>query len=128
MRRYRRMLEGGISVLGVLAIFAGRLIVPDDSVQLQIFVVLAGIMALETGVWGLAQQLLPNDRQFLDLRVEGDHFMDLVRALNEAAIESNRGAADATAHPADADARFQEVLSLMHASVERLGEVAGKVS
>ena len=128
MRRYRRMLEGGISLLGVLAIFAGLLIVPDDSVQLQIFVVLAGILALEAGVWGMAQRLLPNDRQFVDLRVEGEHFIDLVRALNEAAIESNRGAADATAHPADADARFQEVLALMHASVERLGEVAGKVS
>ena len=128
MRRYRRMLEGALSVIGILAIFAGFLLVPHDSLQLQIGVVLAGIVALEAGVWGLSQQLLPNDRQFMDLRVEGDHFIDLVRALNEAAIESNRGAADATAHPADADARFQEVLAPMHESVERLGEVAGKVS
>jgi len=113
------MLEGGISVLGVLAIFAGLLIVPDDSVQLQIFVVLAGIMALEAGVWGLSQQLLPNDRQFMDLRVEGEHFIDLVRDLNGAALASNRG-------KGEGDARFQEVLAFMHESVDRMGEVAGK--
>ena len=113
------MLDGALSVLGVVTIFTGLLLVPPDSVQLQIMVVLAGIMVLEAGVWGLSQQLLPNDRQFLDLRVEGEHFIDLVRDLNEAAIAANRGGADA-------DTQFKEVLALMHGSVDRLGEVAGK--
>ena len=119
------MLEGALSVLGILAIFAGLLIVPSDRVQLQIIVVLAGIMALEAGIWGLTQQLLPNARKSLDLRVEGDHFIDLVRALNEAAIAS-KGGADADAEFEDADARFREVLKLMHGSVDRMSELAGK--
>ena len=122
------MLEGALSVLGILTIFTGLLIVPSDRVQLQIIVVLAGIMALEAGIWGLTQQLLPNARKFLELRAGGDHFIDLVRALNEAATVSKGGGADADGGLEDADARFREVLTLMHESVDRLGEVAGKVS
>ena len=114
------MLEAGLSVLGVLTIFAGLLLVPTEAVQVQIMVVLAGIMALEAGIWGLTQRFLPSDRHFLDLRVESDHFIDLVRDLNKTVIASERG-------EADADAQFKEVLALMHESVERLGEVAGKV-
>ena len=71
--------------------------------------------------------MLPNARKFLDLRAEGDHFIDLVRALNEAAIASKRGAADADARFEDADARFKEVVTLMHESVDRMSEVAGQV-
>ena len=123
MRRYRRIFEGGLSVLGVLTIFAGLLLVSSDSVQAQIMVVLAGILALEAGVWGLGQQLLPNDRQFLDLRVEGELFIDLIRDLNTAALARNQDAAGT----ADADKRFTEVLTLMHKSVDQMGEFAGSV-
>ncbi len=122
------MLEGALSVLGIVTIFTGLLIVPSDRVQLQIVVVLAGIIALEAGIWGLTQQLLPNARKFLDLRAEGDHFIDLVRALNEAAIASKRGAtADADTRVEDADGGFEEVVTLMHESVDRMRELAGKV-
>ena len=110
-------------MLGVLTIFAGLLLVSSDSVQAQIMVVLAGILALEAGVWGLGQQLLPNDRQFLDLRVEGEHFIDLIRDLNTAALARNQDAAGT----ADADKRFTEVLTLMHKSVDQMGEFAGSV-
>jgi len=133
VRRYRRLFEGSLSVLGVLTIFAGLLLVSSDSVQAQIMVVLAGILALEAGVWGLGQQLLPNDRQFLDLRVEGEHFIDLMRDLNTAALARNQGAGDTgdtadTADTGDADTRFTEVLTLMHQSVDQMGEFAGNVS
>ena len=67
--------------------------------------------------------MLPNDRQFLDLRVEGEHFIDLIRDLNTAALARNQDAAGT----ADADKRFTEVLTLMHKSVDQMGEFAGSV-
>ena len=128
MRRYRKTIETGVSVLGVLTIFAAILIVPADRLQLQIVVVLAGILALEAGIWGLTQQIMPSDRQFVDLRVEGEHFIDLVRDLNQAAIVSDRDASDTDARREGTDVRFNEVLEQMHQSVDRMGEVAGKAN
>jgi len=115
-------------VLGVLTIFAALLIVPADRVQLQIMVALAGILALEAGIWGLTQQLLPNDRQFVDLRAEGEHFIDLMRDLNQASLASRGGASDAEGDREEIGARFEGVLAQMHESVDRMGEVAGKAS
>jgi hypothetical protein len=117
------MLEAGLSVFGVLTIFAALLIVPADRVQLQIMVTLAGILALEAGIWGLTQQLMPNDRQFVDLRVEGEHFIDLMRDLNQAVLASRGGASDAEGDSEEIPVRFEEALARMHESVDRMGKV-----
>lgn len=121
MRRYRKRLEAGLSVLGVLTIFAAVLLVPADRVQLQIMVVLAGILALEAGIWGLPQQFMPNDRQFTDLRAEGEYFTDLIRNLNQAARALEPDISDAGPSHEEPEARLKEVLAQMHESVDRMG-------
>lgn len=103
----------------MLVIFGSVLFVPQDSLQIQVVVVLAGVLILEAGVWGLTTGILPNERRYLALREEGDHFLSLIRVLNQAAVERNRGRTGASG-------KFQEAVNLMHASVVRMADVAGQ--
>ena len=118
-RRLRRAIEFGLPIVGMLIIFGSVLFVPPDSLQIQVVVVLAGVLILEAGVWGLTTGILPNERRYLALREEGDHFLSLIRGLNHAAVERNHGAAGASE-------KFQEAVRLMHASVVRMANVAGQ--
>ena len=103
----------------MLIIFGGVLFVPPNSLQIQVLVVLAGVLILEAGVWGLTTGILPDERSYLALREEGDHFLSLIRVLNQAAVERNRGATGASG-------KFKEAVGLMHASVVRMAKVAGQ--
>jgi hypothetical protein len=100
-------------------VFGGVLFVPPTSLQIQIIVVLVGVLILEAGVWGLTGQLLPNERTYVALREEGDHFISLIRNLNAAAVARKTGLEGG-------DQRFEEALSAMHASVDRMGGLAGE--
>jgi hypothetical protein len=91
----------------------------SDSLQLQVLFVLFGILILEAGVWGLASRLLPDERRYLDLREEVDHFVGLIPELNASAVAS----LDREGSKEDEE-RFQEVLEQLHACVARMGEVA----
>jgi len=104
-------------LLGMGIIFGSVLFGPP-SLQLQVFLVLVGILILEAGVWGLTSGLLPNERRYLELRAEGDHFLRLIRILNQAAVGRDEGEEN--------DARFRNTRAEMHTSVERMGELAGK--
>jgi len=106
-------------MLGVLLVFGAILFIPPYNLQIQIVVVLLGVLMLEAGVWGLTGQLLPNERSYLALREEGDHFIHLIRTLNEAALAREEGLEGS-------DQRLEEALAAMHASVERMGGLAGK--
>ena len=121
MREYQKMLKGALSILGVLVIFGGVLWVPSEGVQLQILVVMVGVLALEAGMWGLTQRLVPNERRFFELREEGDYLITLVRELNAAAVATNESARGG-------GSQLQQVVSLMHECVELMGAVAGKTS
>lgn len=100
-------------------VFAGVLFVPRSNLQLQIVVVLVGVLILEAGVWGLTGQLPPNERTFGALRSEGDHFVGLIRDLNRAATARE-------IREQGNDQRFDEALAAMHQSVDRMGGLAGK--
>jgi len=115
------MLKGALSILGVLVIFGGVLWVPSEGVQLQILVVMVGVLALEAGMWGLTQRLVPNERRFFELREEGDYLITLVRELNAAAVATNESARGG-------GSQLQQVVSLMHECVERMSAVARKTS
>ena len=52
------------------------------------------------------------------LRAEGDHFLGLIRILNQAAVGRDKGEEN--------DTRFRSTRAEMHTSVERMGELAGK--
>jgi len=119
VNRVRKALQPTLSVLGMVVVFLGVLLVPPSNPRLQIWVVLAGVLILEAGVWRLAARLLPSTRRYLSLRAEVEGFMGLVPELNEAAVERDGGADGG-------EERFLEALSLMHDSVDRMGEVASK--
>ena len=109
----------GLPLLGMAIVFGGVLFVPPSSLQVQILVVLLGVLILEAGVWGLTGQILPNERNFVALRNEGDHFIELIRNLNAAATAREAG-------EPESDQRFTEALAAMHHSVDRMAALAGQ--
>ena len=115
-RKIRRGLEIAIPLLGMSIIFLSVLFGPE-SLQMQVLLVLVGVLILEAGVWGLTSGLLPNERHYVALREEGDHFIELIRALNAAAVVQKEGRED--------DGSFGRALQKMHGSVDRMGELAG---
>ena len=119
-RKIRRVLEIALPVSGMGVIF-GSVLWGSSSLQLQVLFVLFGILILEAGVWGLAARLLPNERRYLGLREEGNHFIELIRQLNQAAVSREEDDAHA-----ENEERFRDALEQMHASVRRMGELAGK--
>ena len=118
MRTLRSVVEVGIPILGMVIVFAGVLFVPPTNLQMQILVVLAGVLLLEAGVWGMTSQLFPNERAYTALREEGDRFIGLIRNINAAAVARN-------ANSEGSNERFDEALAAMHASVEKMAELAG---
>lgn len=91
-----------------------------ESLTVQLFLVVAGLLLTEAGIWRLADPLLPDERKYIALRREGDHFMALVRQLNAVAL--------ALDGRDDSGSRFalDEVRTEMHRSVDRMVEFAGK--
>jgi hypothetical protein len=116
-RKIRRGIEIALPILGMGIIFASVLFGPA-SLQLQVLFVLMGILILEAGVWGLTGGILPNERRYLSLREEGDHFLGLIRVLNAAAVARDKGEED--------DTSFRDARAQMHTSVERMAELAGQ--
>ena len=119
MRTVRRVVELGLPILGMAVVFGGVLFVPPTNLQVQIVVVLVGVLILEAGVWGLTSQILPSERHYRALREEGDHFITLIRDLNSAALARKAGFEGGDEH-------FEEALAAMHASVERMAGAAGE--
>ncbi len=115
-RKIRNAMEIAIPLLGMGIIFLSVLFAPD-SLQIQVLLVLFGVLILEAGVWGLTSGILPNERRYFGLRDEGDHFIGLIRDLNAAAVARKKGDEE--------DGSFQNTLEQMHGSVERMAELAG---
>jgi len=116
-RRIRRVMEVAIPLLGIGMIFLSVLFGPS-SLQLQVILVLVGVLILEAGVWGLTSGLLPNERRYLALREEGDNFIALIRELNSAALGRKKDTED--------DKHFRKTLKLMHGSVDRMADLTGE--
>jgi hypothetical protein len=102
----------------MMVIFVSVLTRYPEGVQAQLGVMLIGVLLLEAGVWGLALQILPDERRYLGLREELDHMIELTRALNGAAIAAGATRAG--------DETFRDRVSRMHASVDRMAELAGQ--
>ena len=118
MRTLRQAFDTGMPIMGVVVILAAVLFVRE--LRLQLAIVVGGILLVEAGVWKLSQWLLPNDRQYLGLRTEGDHFIMLIRQLNKAAIQLNE------LDNAENRDRFESTREAMHQSVDSMAELAGK--
>jgi hypothetical protein len=114
-----KLLNAGLPVVGMIVVFGAVLFLEDR--RTMILVVLLGILLIEAGVWKLSNPFLPTERRFNALRLEVDQFMELVRELNGSAVEALSGEGNRRAW-----ARFRNTLATMHASVERMGEAAGR--
>jgi hypothetical protein len=91
-----------------------------SSLPVQLFLVVAGLMLTEAGLWRLADPILPDERKYLALRSETDHFMALVRQLNTAALALDEGDERGSRFAID------EVQTEMHRSIDRMVNFAGK--
>ena len=117
-RMARRAIEAAVPVLGIMIILSSVLLNPDVNVQLHVTVLLFGVLILLTGPpWKLTRALLPNERVSLALREEVDHFLELMRLLKQTADKRNEGQ--------EQGELFQDTVEKMHASVDRITELAG---
>jgi hypothetical protein len=116
-RKIRRGIEISMPLLCMGIIFGSVLFGPP-SLQLQVFLALIGVLILKAGVWGLTSGLLPSDRRYSELRAGADHFLGLVRILNQAAVGRYKGEED--------DRRFRNTRTETHNSGEHMGELAGR--
>ncbi len=120
LRILRQSLDTGLPILGVVIILGAVLFVPE--ICGQVAIVVLGILLIEVGIWKLAHQVLPSERQYLALRCETDLFITLVRQLNAAALMVK--ADNSSTHRQE----FEEVRHAMQQTVERIFEVAGKTN
>ncbi len=120
MRQLCRMLDAGLLIVGVVVIVSAVLFVRE--IPAQVGIVMLGIFLIEAGVWKLANQLLPSQRTFNALRLEGDRFIGLIRQLNATAL-----ALKAYDSPANRET-FADVREAMLQAVERMAHVAGKTN
>ncbi|HUG40422.1 MAG TPA: hypothetical protein VMM12_08050 [Longimicrobiales bacterium] len=120
MRKLRRILHLTVPAIGMALVIGAVLF--GESLPVQLFLVVAGLLLTEAGLWRLADPFLPDEREYLALREETDHFMTLVRQLNAAAL--------ALDHGEEGGGRFalEEVRTEMHRSIDRMVSAAGKSS
>ncbi len=118
-RMARRAIETAVPILGITIILSSVLLDPDITGQLHVTVLLIGVLVLLTGPpWKLTRSLLPNERVFLDLRKEVDHFLELMRSLHRAAAELDDGQ--------EQSELLRDTVEKMHTSVDRIGELSGQ--
>ena len=117
-RKLRRFLHLLGPVVG-LALVVGA-IVFGEALVVQLFLVMAGLLLMEAGIWRLAEPILPDERKYVALRAETDHFMTLVRQLNTAAVALDEGETRGARFAMD------ELQTEMHRSIDRMVSFAGK--
>ena len=116
MRRIRGSFHLALTLGGTLLIAYAVMYV--DGMYDRMLVVALGLVLIEAGIWRVTQSLFPNDRNFRPLRKETDYFITLVRRLNRAAVNAQRGSGSAVHDLA-------QVHDEMHHSVDRMLRIAG---
>lgn len=101
----------------VLALLGVVVIVVPSSMQEEFWVLfiadLVGIALITVGVWGLGSRLFPDRRVYVGLRSEVDHFIALVRKLNQHALEGDT-------------AIVEQIREEMIAAIDRMTAAAGR--
>ena len=115
-RRIRKLVDAGLPIAGMLMVFASVLLVTE--LRTQIAFVLVGVILIEAGIWKLANPLLPSERKYSALRNEVDDFIRRIRTLNRTAIAANAG-------DTAAQLEREQILTELHAAVERMNSYAG---
>lgn len=121
MRKARKFLAMTLPILGTILVFLAILVpVISANLQIQVTVVLIGILVIEAGVWRLTSRILPNERKYLALRAEVRAFVDRVRVLNADGVKLRAAYTES-----DREA-FLATLDSLHAAVDRMAKVAGR--
>jgi hypothetical protein len=120
VRKARRLLNLLVPAMGMALVIGAVLF--GESLVVQLFLVVAGLLLTESGLWRLAEPLLPDERKYVALREETEHFTTLVRQLNTTALAVDSG--DRTGPRFALD----EVKRAMHQSVDRMAGFAGKTA
>lgn len=118
VRKVRRFMHLVVPAVG-MALVVGAVLFAEG-LAVQLFLVVAGLLLTEAGIWRLADPILPDDRKYMALRTETDHFTALVRQLNAAALALDAGDGEGSRFALD------EVQTEMHRSVDRMVDFAGK--
>jgi hypothetical protein len=121
LRKLRKILALGSTLLGTVLVFLA-ILVPAISqhLQLQVLVVLVGVLIIEAGVWRLTSAVLPEERKYAALRTEVNAFVERVRLLNAHGVKLQTRDDEVTRED------FRETLNALHAAVDRIAEVAGR--
>ncbi len=114
-KQIRHSMDIALTGLGIGVIVTAIILGSALDVRIQLPVALFGVLLLEAGIWGISAKLFPNERRFVTLRAELDCMVDLVRELNASVLSDAE----------DANERFNKTLDEMHASVNRMSELAG---
>ena len=117
LRQFRRAMAIGLPFIGVQIILSVLLFSQAHS---RMAFIMIGFLLVEVSVLMLVNKVQPNERRYLALRNEANHFLSLVRDLNTSAIRMYR-----TDNPEHRN-EFERVQADMIRSVHRMGAVAGK--
>lgn len=117
-RKLRRILHMIVPAVGMALVIGAVLF--GESLPIQLFLVVAGLLLTEAGLWRLADPILPDERKYTALRAEADHFITLVRQLNTAAVALDRGDTRGSRFAID------ELQTEMHRSIDRMVSFAGR--
>ncbi|MGH7446219.1 MAG: hypothetical protein ACREK1_00695 [Longimicrobiales bacterium] len=116
MRRIRGSFHLALTVSGTLLI--AYAVMSVEGMYDRMLVVALGLVLIEAGIWRITQSLFPNERNFRPLRKETDFFITLVRRLNRASVNAQRGSSSAV-HD------LNQIHEEMHHSVDRMLRIAG---
>ena len=104
--------------VGVLVVL-GAIVVMNNLIG-QLVAATIGLLIVEAGLGRIFYRHLANQRKYLALRREIDHFLALTRQLNTAGLSLKQHEAPETRQA------FEHVRQMMQESVERMAVVAGQ--
>ena len=116
MRRIRGSFHLALTLSGTVLI--AYAVMNVEGMYDRLLVVALGLILIEAGIWRVTQSLFPNDRNYRPLRKETDYFITLVRRLNRAAVNAQRGSDSGVSD-------LEQVHNEMHHSVDRMLRIAG---
>lgn len=115
-RNISRTLDLVLTSAGALAVLTTVFFTNEMSQQVQLIVVVVGLMCAGAGFYGTAVRFTPNERKFGALRQEGDKMTSLIRQLNRAALSMSKSDEDSV--------YFNSTLKEMHDSVRKMAKIA----
>jgi hypothetical protein len=106
-------------LLGGITLVLGAIVLMPTLIS-QIVGAAVGLLLVEASAWGSTRRLLSGQRKYHALWAEVDHFLDLVKQLNHAALIVKE---DDTP---EAQQAFEHTCAAMEQSVNHMMQVAGK--